>query len=275
MKLQSTNWPAWVGGLFLGMLSSLGQIADLVGQEAMVRTLKNAFTADRIAQAFIMTGIRGTGKTTTARMLAHIFKLAGHHVGLTTTDGVYIDGQLSVKGDMTGPVSAQMILRDPTIDAAVLEELEMRLITADVGVETTERILSGLRKQVERALAEGCAADDVDRHGSGPLHYAAIAVEREDGTPKDTAATLSRLLDAGQRVQCRPQPRVVAGCEPALHGHGSLRRGERFVELPQGLQRRRQRGAAVDDLVAVAGVQRLHHRQGRPGHHRDVAIDEQ
>jgi DNA polymerase-3 subunit gamma/tau len=43
---------------------------DLVGQEAMVRTLKNAFAADRIAQAFIMTGIRGTGKTTTARIIA-------------------------------------------------------------------------------------------------------------------------------------------------------------------------------------------------------------
>jgi len=44
--------------------------ADLVGQTAMVRTLKNAFEADRIAQAFIMTGIRGTGKTTTARIIA-------------------------------------------------------------------------------------------------------------------------------------------------------------------------------------------------------------
>ncbi|HCQ65171.1 MAG TPA: DNA polymerase III subunit gamma/tau [Rhodobacteraceae bacterium] len=44
--------------------------ADLVGQDAMVRTLKNAFEADRIAQAFIMTGIRGVGKTTTARIIA-------------------------------------------------------------------------------------------------------------------------------------------------------------------------------------------------------------
>ncbi|WP_298909403.1 DNA polymerase III subunit gamma/tau [uncultured Aliiroseovarius sp.] len=44
--------------------------ADLVGQEAMVRTLKNAFEADRIAQAFVMTGIRGVGKTTTARIIA-------------------------------------------------------------------------------------------------------------------------------------------------------------------------------------------------------------
>jgi len=44
--------------------------ADLIGQDAMVRTLKNAFEADRIAQAFMLTGIRGTGKTTTARIIA-------------------------------------------------------------------------------------------------------------------------------------------------------------------------------------------------------------
>ena len=42
----------------------------LIGQDAMVQTLKNAFAADRIAQAFILTGIRGTGKTTTARIIA-------------------------------------------------------------------------------------------------------------------------------------------------------------------------------------------------------------
>ena len=44
--------------------------SDLIGQEAMVKTLKNAFDADRIAQAFMMTGIRGVGKTTTARIIA-------------------------------------------------------------------------------------------------------------------------------------------------------------------------------------------------------------
>jgi DNA polymerase-3 subunit gamma/tau len=44
--------------------------ADLIGQDAMVRTLRNAFAVDRIAHAFILTGIRGTGKTTTARIIA-------------------------------------------------------------------------------------------------------------------------------------------------------------------------------------------------------------
>ncbi|MFD0858849.1 DNA polymerase III subunit gamma/tau [Roseovarius aquimarinus] len=61
--------------------------ADLVGQDAMVRTLKNAFQADRIAQAFIMTGIRGTGKTTTARIIAKGMNCIGADgTGGPTTD---------------------------------------------------------------------------------------------------------------------------------------------------------------------------------------------
>ena len=78
--------------------------------------------------------ITGTnGKTTTSRMLGHILKLAGYTVGMTSTDGVYIDGQLSVAGDMTGPTSAKMILRDPTVDAAVLETARGGLLRSGLG----------------------------------------------------------------------------------------------------------------------------------------------
>ncbi len=78
--------------------------------------------------------ITGTnGKTTTARMLAHIHKLAGRHVGLTTTDGVYIDGQCTVKGDMTGPVATRMVLMDPQVEVAVLEVARGGLIRAGLG----------------------------------------------------------------------------------------------------------------------------------------------
>ncbi|HEU4725291.1 MAG TPA: cyanophycin synthetase [Candidatus Eisenbacteria bacterium] len=78
--------------------------------------------------------ITGTnGKTTTARMVAHILKLCGRHVGLTTTDGVYIDGQLTVKGDMTGPVAARMVLRDPSVDVAVLETARGGILRRGLG----------------------------------------------------------------------------------------------------------------------------------------------
>src|SRR5215467_2982753 len=79
--------------------------------------------------------ITGTnGKTTTARMLAHLTKMAGFKPGLTTTDGVYIDGQRTVQGDMTGPVSARMVLADPQIDMAVLETARGGLLRAGMGV---------------------------------------------------------------------------------------------------------------------------------------------
>jgi cyanophycin synthetase len=83
--------------------------------------------------------VTGTnGKTTTSRMLAHIMKMAGHTVGLASSDGVYIDGNLTVEGDMTGPRSAQMILRDPTIDAAVMETARGGLVRSGLGYSSCD-----------------------------------------------------------------------------------------------------------------------------------------
>ncbi|MCP4298962.1 MAG: cyanophycin synthetase [Gammaproteobacteria bacterium] len=80
--------------------------------------------------------VTGTnGKTTTSRMLSHILKMSGRTVGLTSTDGVYIDGKLSVPGDMTGPVSAQMILRDPSVDAAVMETARGGMLRSGLGFQ--------------------------------------------------------------------------------------------------------------------------------------------
>ncbi|WP_129671788.1 cyanophycin synthetase [Candidatus Chloroploca sp. Khr17] len=80
--------------------------------------------------------ITGTnGKTTTARMVAHILKMHGQRVGLTTTDGIYIDGELYLKGDLTGPWSARMVLKDPTIEAAVLETARGGILREGLGFE--------------------------------------------------------------------------------------------------------------------------------------------
>jgi len=66
--------------------------------------------------------ITGTnGKTTTTRLIAHIYRQTGQIVGYTTTDGIYIDDHVVEKGDTTGPQSAQVILKDPTVEVAVLE----------------------------------------------------------------------------------------------------------------------------------------------------------
>jgi cyanophycin synthetase len=78
--------------------------------------------------------ISGTnGKTTTTRLTAHLVKNMGHKVGFTTSEGVYIQNQMMVKGDCTGPVSAEFVLKDPTVDFAVLECARGGILRAGLG----------------------------------------------------------------------------------------------------------------------------------------------
>jgi cyanophycin synthetase len=80
--------------------------------------------------------VTGTnGKTTTSRMIAHILKMAGRRVGLTTTDGIYIDGTQILQGDMSGPHSAQMVLQNPTVEHAVLETARGGILRAGLGFD--------------------------------------------------------------------------------------------------------------------------------------------
>jgi cyanophycin synthetase len=80
--------------------------------------------------------ITGTnGKTTTTRLIAHILKNSGRTVGFTTTDGTYIGNQQITRGDNTGPVSAQLVLKDPTVDVAVLETARGGIIRSGLGFD--------------------------------------------------------------------------------------------------------------------------------------------
>ena len=115
-------------GLRMHVAPSEGEPRDVAGP--IMNMLFPAGAPARIPIA-ALTGTNG--KTTAARMLAHIFKLAGSHVGLTTTDGVYIDGHKTVEGDMTGPLSARMVLRDPAVDVAVLETARGGMLKRGMG----------------------------------------------------------------------------------------------------------------------------------------------
>lgn len=78
--------------------------------------------------------ITGTnGKTTTTRLLAHIVKNMGYRVGFTTSDGIYVQNSLLQKGDTTGPMSAEFILKDPTVDFAVLETARGGILRSGLG----------------------------------------------------------------------------------------------------------------------------------------------
>ncbi len=78
--------------------------------------------------------ITGTnGKTTTTRLIAHMVKMKGYRVGYTTTDGVYIQNRLLMKGDCTGPRSTEVVLKDPTVNFAVLEVARGGILRAGLG----------------------------------------------------------------------------------------------------------------------------------------------
>jgi cyanophycin synthetase len=80
--------------------------------------------------------VTGTnGKTTTTRMITHIMRAAGQHVGMTTTDGVYIDDTQIAAGDMAGPTSAQMVLKNPAVDFAVLETARGGIVRSGLGFD--------------------------------------------------------------------------------------------------------------------------------------------
>lgn len=80
--------------------------------------------------------VTGTnGKTTTCRMIAHILKMQGKRVGMTTTDGIYIDGTQIYQADASGPRSARMVLQNPTVEHAVLETARGGILREGLGFD--------------------------------------------------------------------------------------------------------------------------------------------
>jgi len=78
--------------------------------------------------------VTGTnGKTTTTRLISHIVKSNGYRVGFTTSDGIYIQNTMLTKGDTTGPISAEFILKDPTVEFAVLETARGGILRSGLG----------------------------------------------------------------------------------------------------------------------------------------------
>lgn len=131
---------------------------------------------------FPLVAVTGTnGKTTTVRMLNHILTIAGFKVGMTCTDGIYIDNRLIKKGDCSGPESARTVLLDPTVEAAVLEIARGGLMRAglayekaDVGIITniTEDHLGidGIRTLDDMVFIKSLVAEQVKETGYAVLN---------------------------------------------------------------------------------------------------------
>ncbi len=93
------------------------------------------FPNEQSSQIPILSVTGTNGKTTTTRLLAHIYKQTGKVVGYTTTDGTYIGDYLVEAGDNTGPQSAHVILQDPTVEVAVLETARGGILRSGLGFE--------------------------------------------------------------------------------------------------------------------------------------------
>jgi len=126
--------------------------------------------------------VTGTnGKTTTVRMISHILKLMGRRVGMTSTDGIVVDGRLIRKGDMSGPKSAQMVLQNPTVDTAVFEVARGGILREGLGYDRNDIAvvtnvagdhlgLGGIDTLGQLANVKGVIVEAVPRSGTAVLN---------------------------------------------------------------------------------------------------------
>ena len=126
--------------------------------------------------------VTGTnGKTTTVRMIAHVLKLMGRRVGMTTTDGIVIDGRMIRKGDMSGPKSAQMVLQNPIVDTAVFEVARGGILREGLGYD---------RNDV--AVVTNVSADHLGLHGINTLsQLASVKATIVEAVPRTGTAVLN------------------------------------------------------------------------------------
>jgi cyanophycin synthetase len=107
--------------------------------------------------------VTGTnGKTTTTRLIAHLFRHTGRTVGFTTTDGVYLQNRLVAAGDMTGPFAANIVLSNPVVEVAILETARGGILRSGLGFE-----------QCDVGIVLNVSADHLGLHGVQTLEQLA------------------------------------------------------------------------------------------------------
>jgi cyanophycin synthetase len=143
--------------------------------------IDSLFPAGASARIPIISVTGTNGKTTTVRMIAHILKLMGRRVGMTSTDGIVVDGRLIKKGDMSGPKSAQMVLQNPTVDTAVFEVARGGILREGLGYDRNDVAvvtnvtgdhlgLGGITSIGQLANVKGVVVEAVPRSGTAVLN---------------------------------------------------------------------------------------------------------
>ena len=136
------------GGVVLEVNAAPGFRMHLAPSEGLPRNvaakvIDMLYPPGKLSQIPIIAVTGTNGKTTTTRLIAHIIRSNGKRVGYTTSDGIYVHNTMLMQGDTTGPVSAAFILKDPTVEFAVLETARGGILrsglafnSCDIGVVT-------------------------------------------------------------------------------------------------------------------------------------------
>ncbi|MBA2670089.1 MAG: cyanophycin synthetase [Gemmatimonadetes bacterium] len=166
--------------------------------------------------------VTGTnGKTTTVRLIAHLFRHTGRTVGFTSTDGVYLQDRLVIEGDMTGPFSANIVLSNPSVEVAVLETARGGILRAGLGFD-----------EVDVGVVLNVSADHL---GLGGIR------------------TLEQLADVKSVIPAvvkREGHAVLNADDPLVHGMRERTAGDLvlFSTLPEG------QSEVMEDHLAVGGI---------------------
>jgi cyanophycin synthetase len=198
-------------GLRMHLSPDEGTPRDVAG--AVIDSLYRPGAQSRIP----VIAVTGTnGKTTTVRMIGHILAQAGLRVGMSTTDGVYVGGQLSYRADASGPRSAEMVLDDTSVEAAVLETARGGIIRSGLGYDKADVAV------VTNIAADHLGADGIDDLEQLLWVKALVAEEIHDG------GTLVLNADdaAVAAIACRPR---VRRRHPAIRYFG-LDRGNSVID---------------------------------------------
>lgn len=236
-------------GLRMHLAPSEGESRD-VG-EAIIEMLFPSGSKRRTGRIPII-AITGTnGKTTITRMIGHILASAELNVGMTTTDGICINGEMVAKGDLTGPRSARAVLSDPSIDVAVLETARGGIARSGLGYDWSDiAVISnigldhigqdGIEDLDDLLFIKSLVAERVREGGALVLNadderlVQLIEKESVRRVPKEIIlfsmhpphVTIRRHLDAGGRAFLYKQDWIVEA------SRGSERRIIRASEIP-------------------------------------------